>query len=209
MGAAAGLSEDKVWKIENNRAPALSFRDAAQLAAVLGLDLSARFYPSGVRVRDAAQTRHLSSFLGHVGVPLRYRTDVPLPQLAGQRQELRGWDSVIWDQAARTAVELEARLEDLQAMTRRHAMKRRDDPVDNFLLIVVDTAHNRRALGEYGSLLSDLPRLRTATVLSTLEAGNHPPTGCILFSAPPVARPKTAPDAGTKAVSASQVPFTR
>ena len=73
-------------------------------------------------------------------------------------------------------------MEDVQAMTRRHEMKRRDDPVDNFLLILVDTAHNRQALAEYGALLPDLPRLRTSTVLSTLEAGNHPPTGYILFS---------------------------
>lgn len=202
-GAAAGLSEDKVWKIENDRAPALSFRDAARLGAVLGLDLSARFYPTGVRIRDAAQARQLSSFLGHVGGGLRFKTDVPLPQIPDQSPELRAWDSIIWDAVARTAVEFEARIQDVQAMTRRHAMKRRDDPVDNFLLVTADTVHNRRVLAEFGALLPDLPRLRTATVLAALEAGRHPPTGYILFKGPPIPRSITAPDAGLNEVSAT------
>jgi len=206
VGALAGLSADKVWKIENNRAPALSLRDAAQLGAVLGLDLSARFYPIGVPVRDGAQARQLSCFLGHVAAPLRFRTDVPLPQVPGQPQELRAWDSVIWDHTARTAVELEARVEDLQAMTRRHSLKRRDDPVNNFLLVIADTVYNRRVLSEYGGLLPDLPRLRTATVLALLEAGQHPPTGYIFFRAPAVPRAKTAPDAALTAVSAHPSP---
>ncbi|MEO6349652.1 MAG: hypothetical protein ABIP53_03285 [Candidatus Limnocylindrales bacterium] len=69
----------------------------------------------------------------------------------------------------------------MQATTRRHNEKRRDDPIDHFLLVVADTRHNRRVMAEFASLLGDLPRLRTATVLQLLQDGKHPPTGWILF----------------------------
>lgn len=204
------MSADDVWRIENNRAPSLSFIDAARLGAVLGFDLSARFYPTGVRIRDAAQARLLSSFLGHVAAPLRYRTDVPLPQVPGQPRELRAWDGLILDETARTGIELEARLTDVQETTRRHALKRRDDSVDNFLLIIADTAHNRRVLADVGGLLPDLPRLRTDNVLRMLEAGRHPPTGYIYFQAPVVqkasstAEANSARDAELEPISAMQ-----
>ncbi len=81
----------------------------------------------------------------------------------------------------RTGIELEARVRDVQAVTRRHALKRRDDPVDSFLLVLADTRSNRRVMDVYGDLLRHLPRLRTANVLAALRAGEHPPTGLIFF----------------------------
>jgi hypothetical protein len=81
----------------------------------------------------------------------------------------------------RTGVELESRLTDLQATCRQHNGKRRDDPVDHFLLIVADTRHNRLVTVEFSDLLTDIPRLRTANVLAKLRTGKHPPTGFILI----------------------------
>jgi len=86
----------------------------------------------------------------------------------------------------------------ITACSQGTAAKLAGETVDNFLLVVADTQHNRQVLKEYGGLLPDLPRLRTASVLALLEAGKHPPTGYILFKAPPVPRVKTAPDAGLK-----------
>ena len=65
----------------------------------------------------------------------------------------------------------------MQATTRRHNLKRVDDRVDHFLLVVADTRHNRLVMREFASLLGDLPHLRTADVLSCLRAGKRPPTG--------------------------------
>jgi len=39
-GSRAGLSADRVWKIEPEALRTLSFEDACRLAAVLGLDVS-------------------------------------------------------------------------------------------------------------------------------------------------------------------------
>lgn len=122
----------------------------------------------------------LVMLLSNVGRPLRYRTDVPLPRHDGA-PELRAWDALVDGNGERTAIELESRLSDMQATTRRHNQKRRDDPVDHFLLVVADTRHNRRVLAEFADLLPELPRLRTANVLRTLRDGRHPPTGLILL----------------------------
>ncbi len=78
-------------------------------------------------------------------------------------------------------MEFESRLSDVQELTRRHNLKRRDDAAQHFLLVVADTDHNRRVLREFATLFSELPRLRTARVLAQLRAGHHPPTGFMLF----------------------------
>jgi transcriptional regulator with XRE-family HTH domain len=180
-GVAAGLSADQVWRIEHGRSPALSIAQLARLAAVLGLDVSVRLYPNGSGVRDAAQAKRLGQLLAEAAPPLRSRLECPLPQRPGERPELRSWDAMLYDPAARTGIEYESRLTDFQATARRHALKRRDDPVDSFLLVIADTVHNRRVMRELASLETDLPRLGTADVLRSLRAGKHPGTGWIFF----------------------------
>lgn len=180
LGRRLGMSADKIWKVEHERLPSLSIVEACEIGALLGLDVSVRAYPNGARLRDAGQAPRLLRLLSNVGAPLGYRTDVPLPR-RDDGQELRAWDAVIYGRDERTAVELESRLMDVQATTRRHNLKRRDDPVDHFLLVVADTKHNRRVLAEFADLLADLPRLRTANVLAALRAGRHPGTGLILL----------------------------
>ena len=179
LGRRLGMSADKVWRIENERQHRLSIIDACEMAAVLGLDWSARAYPNGATVRDAGQARRLLPILAAVADPLTYGTDVALPR-TDDAPELRAWDTVIYGDDERTGIELESRLMDTQATVRRINLKRRDDPVDHFLLVVADTKHNRRVLAEFAILFAGLPRLRTANVLKVLREGRHPPTGIIL-----------------------------
>lgn len=183
VGRRLAWSGVKVCRIENGKLTALSFEDASRLAAVLGLELSIRVFPGGQPIRDAAQTKRLLDFLRNVQRPLTWRTDVPLPQRDTAWRELRAWDANIVGSGERTSIEYESRLSDVQELTRRHNLKRRDDPPDHFLLVVAATEHNRRVLREFGHLFGDLPRLRAAAVLSTLREGRHPPTGVVLLSA--------------------------
>lgn len=80
----------------------------------------------------------------------------------------------------RMAIELEMRLRDLQALRRRIALKRRDDPTKGFLLVIADTRSNRRILAEHEALFDDLPRLRPGVVRTALGSGQLPPTGLLL-----------------------------
>ena len=180
VGRRLGWSADKIWMFEHERLPSLSVSDACAMGALLGFDVAVRAFPNGTRLRDTGQARRLLKLLANVGAPLRYATDVPLPR-RDDVPEQRAWDAVISGHGERTSIELESRLMDLQATMRRHNLKRRNDPVDHFLLVIADTKHNRRVLAEFADLLADLPRLRTANVLAVLRAGRHPPTGFILL----------------------------
>ena len=187
---AARVDRADYSRIERGKLTHLSIVRACRIAAVLGLDLWMRVFPGGTSIRDAGHARRLQKLLACVEKPLSYRLEVPLPANR-ERPELRAWDAMVVGLGERTAIEFEARLYDLQAQLRRFQLKLRDDPVDHLLVVVADTRANRRALSEFGDPLLGLPRLRTDTVLKTLRAGRHPPTGLILLDSPRT-RPKPA-----------------
>jgi transcriptional regulator with XRE-family HTH domain len=180
VAEAGHTSRQTYGRIELAKHRHVTVLRAAQFAAVLGLELSARTYPGGSSTRDHAHAERLHRLLQHVGAPLRYRTEAPLPATT-DHPERRSWDAMIFGHGQRTAVEMEMRLYDGQAQLRRLNLKRRDDPPDHFLLVLADTRPNRRVLTESPDLFADLPRLRTATILASLRAGRHPPTGMILL----------------------------
>ncbi|HEV2006238.1 MAG TPA: helix-turn-helix transcriptional regulator [Candidatus Limnocylindrales bacterium] len=175
---AAQLSRAHYSRIERGQIAKLSLLEAARIANVLGLDLSVRLYPGAEPVRDGAQVGHLAMLLREVGPPLRYRTEVPLPNVAG-RFEQRAWDAVIFGGGGRTAVEVEMRVRDAQALERRLSLKRRDDPTEGFLLVLANSAATRFVLADNPELFPELPRLRRATVLAAVRLGHHPPTGLV------------------------------
>lgn len=173
----AGISRERYSRIERARFPA-TIAELDAIAAVLGLELSMRLYPAGPAVRDKAQATKLTAFLSHARPPLRHRVEVALPPIDG-RYEQRAWDLVLFGHGERTACELEMRLRDIQAVRRRHDLKRRDDPTAHFLMLIADTRSNRRVMAEFADLFADLPRLRPSDVYRALEAGVHPPTGLL------------------------------
>jgi transcriptional regulator with XRE-family HTH domain len=175
---AARVSRSRCSRIEAGLIQTFSVVELNHLAAALGLDAAVRLYPGGVPVRDAAHAGKLQSLLRLAAPPLRYRLEVPLPDTDGR--DRRAWDAVLFGHEARTSIELEMRLRDLQALLRRVDLKRRDDPSDRFLLLVADTRHNRRVLAEFAGMFPDLPRLRPTSVRNALAAGDHPPTGLML-----------------------------
>lgn len=181
VGAAVGISQPQISRIEQARLPNLSVVDASRIASVLGLDLVVRTYPAGTPLRDAGHAERLRRVLKHVRAPLRYRTDVPLPQRPDQPPEQRAWDALLDGGDRRTGIEVEMRLRDVQATIRRHALKRRDDPVDGFLLVLADTRTNRRLFSEIEDLFPELPRVRMSRVVLALEHGVHPPSGVVFI----------------------------
>ena len=179
IAKASGISRSVYSRIETASRPNLSILEAARIASVLGLDLGVRLYPGGEPLRDVAQHARLTRIVGELRPPLTFRLEVPLPATP-DRLEQRSWDAVLYGHRRRTAIEVEMRIRDAQALERRIALKRRDDPVDAFLLIVADTRTNRRALATNPALFADLPRLRRGHVIRSLRVGEHLPTGLVL-----------------------------
>lgn len=180
VAAAAEVSRTRYGRIEAGRVPSLTVAEYCRVAVALGLDPAIRLYPGGVPVRDSAHATRLRRLIERARPPLVARTEVPLPAQP-DRQEQRAWDLVFAGHGERTVLELEMRLTDVQALVRRIALKRRDDPIEHFVLAIADTRANRRVLAEYGNLFTELPRLRPSTVWRAFEAGEHPPTGIVLI----------------------------
>jgi transcriptional regulator with XRE-family HTH domain len=179
VAEACQISRVHYSQIENGQVPKLTILEVDRIASVLGLAPSIRLYPSGPAVRDAGQLLRLQAFLDDVRPPLTYRIEVPLPP-QDDRTDQRAWDAVLYGGGRRTAIELEMRLRDIQALVRRIDLKRRDDPTNAFLLLIADTRANRRILAEFAGMFVDLPRLKPSVVRAALESGKHPPTGLLL-----------------------------
>lgn len=179
VARAARISRNYYGQIERGRAKRVEVAELDRLAAVLGLVVSMRVYPSGPPVRDAGHAGQLRSILVDARPPLNYRLEVTLPRIDGH-PEWRAWDAMLFGGGKRTAVELEMRLRDVQALRRRIDLKRRDDPTEHFLLLIADTRLNRRVLAEFEALFADLPRLRPSLVRAELAEGRLPPTGLLL-----------------------------
>lgn len=171
------MSHAQVGRLERgvNRSPRVD--QVCRVARVLGLTATVRLYPVGPPLRDRAHLALLGRLEARLAPPLRMRREVPLPA----RDDLRAWDGIVTDGDRRIGVEAETRIRDAQALQRRLALKLRDDPrVDHVLLLVNHTAHNRRALVEWRELArAELP-LDGATVLRALTSGSVPSAGGVL-----------------------------
>jgi hypothetical protein len=87
--------------------------------------------------------------------------------------DLRAWDAVVECPEGQVAVEAETRLHDLQALQRRIALKQRDSRLV-VILLVNDTATNRRVLRAHREDLRPMFPLDGREVLGALRAGRRP-----------------------------------
>jgi hypothetical protein len=165
------MSRAQVSRVERADAPRVSVLELARLLAVVGLELSGRAYPAGPPIRDAAHRALLDRFRERVSPAVAWQFEVPLGLLGDQRS----WDAVMLVGAARVSVEAETRPRDVQAMQRRLAAKRRDDPsISGVVLLLADTRHNRLLLKEHGDALrADLSE-PGAELLRALADGRKP-----------------------------------
>jgi transcriptional regulator with XRE-family HTH domain len=174
VGRAVGLSKNHVSRIERGLVPALSFHHACRLTAVVGLDLSIRAHPAGQPIGDVAHRALLDRFKASLPKIGEWHYEMPLP---GDDDD-RAWDAVLVLRAGRLAIEAETRVADLQALQRRLALKKRDDPRTGALaLILADSRHNRLIVRENrAALAADFPLnradLAAAPVQSTLPDGD-------------------------------------
>jgi transcriptional regulator with XRE-family HTH domain len=178
VGAAARVSRSQVSRLELGQAPAASILELSRLLAVVGLELGARAYPGGSPIRDRAQLALLARFRAGLGPSVAQRFEVPLP-LPG---DARAWDLVLSVGTAQFAVEAETRPRDVQAMQRRIALKRRDDPgISAVVLLLADTRHNRLVLREHGpALLVDFPVPGSAMTTALAEGRDPGGSGIVL-----------------------------
>lgn len=178
VGRAVGISDAEISRIERAQVPAVSVRQLSRLLSVVGLELSARAYPTGAPLRDRAQLELMERFRARIHASIRWRTEVPV----GTTGDLRAWDAVLSVGAAQMGLEAETRLTDAQAVERRIALKCRDSQISTAILLLADTRLNRATARTCeASLRSSFP-IPGRDALRALGSGELP-TGSALVLA--------------------------
>jgi transcriptional regulator with XRE-family HTH domain len=177
VGRAVGLSAAQVSRIERGLTESVSVRHMAMLLAVVGLELSARAYPSDRPIRDTAHAALLDRLRKRLHPSLRLRFEVPMPGTG----DPRAWDGLIVAQSWSEPVEAETRPTDLQALQRRLALKLRDSGFDCVLLVLLNSRHNRALVREFRSALADAFPVPGTRALELLAVGAHPGGSSVLL----------------------------
>ena len=175
LARQSGYSRSHLSRIEQGRARDVSLRSLNVIFTLLGMELSARPFPQGPPLRDAAHARLLERFRLRLATSVRMRTEVPLE---GDR-ERRAWDGELEVRGETCKLEAETVLHDLQALDRRIARKMRDDGVNQVVLLVADTRRNRWVMREFQALIRERYPLSTREVMTALSSGRLPrASGC-------------------------------
>jgi len=165
------VSPSRLGRIERAETIEPSIVVMCRAARVLGLEAAIKLYPSGTPLRDAPSLRLAERFKALVAPPVRVRGETPLPA----RDDLRAWDGMVVDDENAAFTEYESRFGDLQALTRRIALKLRDDPRAGAVIVVVArTRHNLRVLAEQREAMREQFPLDGAAIARELRAGRVP-----------------------------------
>lgn len=176
VGAAVGLSHSQISRIERGLSPNVSYALLVRIGAVVGLDLPLRAFPSGEPIRDAASNALLSRLRSRLPSGVGWRTEVVL----GIPGDQRAWDARIASAPAPIMVEAETHLRDVQALSRRLALKQRDGQQNAVVLLVAETRHNRRVLRLAASDLAEAFPIPGRVALAALERGERPTGSAII-----------------------------
>ena len=148
------------------------------MAAVLGLEVSVGLHPVGDVVRDAGQLRLGQKLKGILNPSFRALSEVRLPGVGDRRS----WDVLIRLRHQVIGVELETRIRDVQLLVRRMRERERDGGADMILLVLSDSATNRRLLPHLLEALGPAWQSPPRLVLRALRTGNlMPGSGVILL----------------------------
>lgn len=170
LGAAVGLSPSRVSRIERGDVPNVSLRHLVRMASVVGLDLSARVFPGGPPMRDAAHASLLGRLRARLHPSLAWRVEVPI----GTTGDRRAWDATIRGRDFVVAVEAETRPRDIQALERRINLKRRDSAVDAVVLLLTESRANVDLMREFGEILASNYPVSARRALRALANGEDP-----------------------------------
>ena len=182
MAGHMGCSQPTYWRIEEKPTDRLSVVRLSEIASLLGLELAVSLYPAGDPIRDKGQ-QALGKRFSTILSPRWQVTSETLLPVPGDR---RAWDKLLRlttaDSRHLVGVDLETRIRDIQALVRRTRERERDGGVDEILIVLSDSATNRRLVTELREALgpeySSSPRM----LMKALREGSAlPGSGVVLL----------------------------
>ena len=140
---------------------------------MLGFEISLGLHPIGDPLQDKGQLAVGKRFDAMLSSAWRVTDETLLPG-AG---ELRAWDKLLRLVGASprylVGVDIETRIRDVQALTRRTRARERDGMVDAILIVLSDSATNRRLVQELRSSLGPAYATSPRQILGALRSGER------------------------------------
>jgi transcriptional regulator with XRE-family HTH domain len=177
LATKLGWTQTRYSLFERNVEP-ITVQDVCLAAAILGFKPALELYRVEEGLRDRGHTR-LISRCRELLSPLWHVThEVPFPTLG----DLRSWDLLIrLGTSYRVGVEAETRLRDIQELARRIRQRELHGGVDAILVILSDSAHNRRHVHELRTVLGQAFGTPALDLLPALKAGQPLPGSGVLL----------------------------
>ena len=180
LAASLGYSRSQLWRLESERVEPTVVQ-LAEIASVLGLELSVGLHELGDPIRDRGQQALGKRFDGIPGPAWRIAAEVLLPNVGDRRS----WDRLLrltTNEPQLVGVDLETRIRDVQAIVRRTRERERDGHVDAILLVLSDSATNRRLVEELRAALGPTYAAPARPILAALREGRRlPGSGVVLL----------------------------
>ena len=173
-------SQPWLWRLEALQVQA-TVVDLAEIASLLGLELSITLHEIGDPIRDKGQ-QALGSRFDVIPSPLWQSTAETLLPNPGDR---RSWDRLLRlttsERRHLVGVDLESRIRDVQALVRRTRFRERDGHVDVILIVLSNSATNTHLVGQLRDALGSEYGTSPRAILSALRRGVPlPGSGVIL-----------------------------
>jgi len=147
------------------------------VASVLGLEITVGVHPIGDGLRDKGHEALLKRFAAGIHPSFRKTREVPFPNSFDRRS----WDMVLKLDRQLVGVEAETRIRDIQQLVRRVRQRERDGGVDEILIVLANSAHNRTLVADLRSALGDRYSMSPVAVRRALRDGHAVPgSGVIL-----------------------------
>jgi hypothetical protein len=182
MASQIGLSQPQYWRTEADEVHDLSLTRLCEMASLLGLDVTLTFHPLGDPIRDTGQQAvggRFDRLLASVWV-VTNETLLPMPG------DTRAWDKLLRlpsePERYLVGVDLESRIRDIQDLVRRTRLRERDGGADDILIVLSDSATNRRLADQLRAALGADYTCSGRAILAALRAGRRlPGSGVILI----------------------------
>jgi len=170
---AIGVDRSIVTRLEHGAFEDLGIVRLSEIASVLGYEVSVGLHPIGDPLRDKEQLACARRFDALISNKWRVTDETLLPGAGEQR----AWDKLLRlaDATPRhlVGVDIESRVWDVQAIVRRTRARERDGQVDHILIVLADTAHNRRIVDELRASLGPGYATGSRRLLRGLRVGER------------------------------------
>lgn len=179
LASELGVGQATIARIEAEQVD-LEITRAAQIASVLGLELSVGLHEIGDPIRDKGHQALGRRFDAIPSSAWRSAAEVLLPN-TGDR---RSWDRVLRltkEPGQIVGAELETRIRDIQALVRRMRERERDGGVHEILIVLSNSATNRTLVHELRTALGDRYASAPRAILGALRLGRAVPGSGVLL----------------------------